>query len=67
MALVRKVLGFGRGEIILKDDGTFLSAAAWKREGIWDDVAGVWAEPPYDRYSGQYTLQQLKTFVAGLT
>lgn len=67
MALVKKSVGFARGEVILKDDGTFHTAYGWKRRGVWDDVANVWAEPPYEQYDGEKTLQQLKNFVAALT
>lgn len=67
MAIVKKSLGFIRGEIVLNDDGTFKTCFAFKRVGYWNDVTLAWDIPPFDSYAGEYTLTQLKNFVAGLT
>lgn len=67
MAIVKKSLGFIRGDIVLNDDGTFKACFAFKRVGYWDDVKLAWDIPPFDSYAGEYTLPQLKTFIANLT
>lgn len=67
MSLVKRTVSVGRGEFVLNDDGSFKTAYGFTRVGVWDDELNEWAEPPYDRFDKEYTLEEFKVFVAGLS
>ena len=67
MALELRELGLKEGRIVLDDNGNFLVCEAKKQVGVWDNVANRWVVPPVLYDAGTRSLQQLKTFIAGLS